>query len=830
MEAQVRMSSPIKVVVLGAGIGGLTTAAALRQAGFAVELYEAAPELRAQGFGLSVQANGINALRAIGLGIEEELLERGGKVETFRFNNPDGTPLRVLPVHRQDDRLGAPSVALHRTDLHAVLLRAIGDTPTHAGAQAIRFIDDGDHVRVEFADGRIAEGDLLIGADGIHSVVRAQLHGRAEPRPGNFVAWLACVPFEHPAVPRGYSAHYWGTGMRFGIHDIGHGRVYWWGTMSMPGDEAANWQGTKEDLRRLYADWAPEVRACIEQTEWADVLAVPCQDRPPLEGWGRGRVTLLGDAAHPMLPSLGQGANSAIEDAVVLAHTLKTSLDPVAGLRRYEQVRAERTAMFVNGSWSLGKIEQTTDPNLVKLRNTYFRYAPTEFFLRELGKPMSFPPLAGPTAQLPRQLSPVERWHWIADQLAPLHILARVRVHGSITAARVRAGLDEVQHRHPLLRVAVAAEPDGTAPRFVPVPTPIPLRVVESADPDTWLTEIDEVELREPFDWHSGPLARAVLITDSTGQTSDLVVTLHYAIADGESAMSVAKQVLQVASGDGPELAPAPVRPGPEQLFPAKFQGAKGIGRTVGSLLRDQKSQLNRPRRLEPTELVPPARRRSRVVHRGLDADRLDALSAGCERNGVGLQAALSAALLVAAARESGTYRQSWYTVGSSVNFRDHLDGAVADTEVGTYQGMIATPAKYAPWSSLWQIAGEIEREYGARMDRRDHLAALNLLQVAAPKSVAASASTVKLMDTRGPGHLCMTYLGRYAFPDKIGSWQLSGAQFVSGMSVSGFIMATANATHGELSFNIGYVEPAVSRERAERLADESVRALLSVI
>ncbi|WP_329406088.1 FAD-dependent monooxygenase [Nocardia vinacea] len=824
------MSSPIKVIVLGAGIGGLTTAAALRQAGFAVELYEAAPELRGQGFGLSVQANGIKALRAIGLGIEEELFERGGKVETFRFNNPDGTPIRVLPVHRQDDRLGASSVALHRKDLHAILLRAIGDTPTHVGAQATRFVDDGEHVRVEFADGRIAEGDLLIGADGIHSVVRAQLHGRAEPRPGNFVAWLACIPFEHPAVPRGYSAHYWGTGMRFGIHDIGHGRVYWWGTMTMPGDEAADWQGTKEDLRRLYADWAPEVRACIDQTEWADVLAVPCQDRPPLDGWGRGRVTLLGDAAHPMLPSLGQGANSAIEDAVVLAHTLATSLDPVAGLRRYEEARAERTAMFVNGSWSLGKIEQTTDPKLVKVRDTYFRHVPTEFFLRELGKPMSFPPLEGPTARLPRQLSPVERWHWIADQLAPLHILARVRVHGSITAEQVRTGLDEVQHRHPLLGVAVVAEPDGTAPRFVPVPTPIPLRVVESADPDAWLTEVDEVELREPFDWHSGPLARAVLITDATGETSDLIVTLHYAIADGESAMSVAKQVLQVAAGEGNDLEPAPVRPGPEELFPAKFQGAKGFGRTVGSLLRDQKSQLKRPRRLEPTELAAPSRRRSRVVHRSLDADQLDALTAGCERKGVGLQAALSAALLIAAARESGTYTESWYTVGSSVNFRGHLDGAVGDAEVGTYQGMIATPAKYAPWSSLWQLAGEIEREYGARMDRRDHLAAMSLLKVAAPKSVAASASTVKLMDTRGPGHLCMTYLGRYAFPDKIGAWQLAGAQFVSGMSVSGFIMATANATHGELSFNIGYVEPAVSRARAERLADESVRALLSVI
>ncbi|WP_174184053.1 FAD-dependent monooxygenase [Nocardia barduliensis] len=821
------MSSPIKVVVLGAGIGGLTTAAALRHAGFGVELYEAGPQLRAQGFGLSVQANGINALRTLGLGIDEQLLELGGRVETFRFCNPDGSPIRVLPVHRLDAQLGAPAVALHRTDLHDVLLRAIGDTPTFVGAQATRFVDDGEHVRVEFADGRIAEGDLLVAADGIHSVVRAQLHGRAEPRPGNFVCWLACIPFEHPNVARGLSAHFWGTGMRFGIHDIGHGRVYWWGTKTLPAEEAANWQGGKEDLLRLYADWAPEVRACIEQTDESAILAVPAQDRPPLPQWGRGRVTLLGDAAHPMLPSLGQGANAAIEDAVVLASVLRNCLDPVAGLRRYEKLRAERTAMFVNGSASLAKIEQTTDPRLVRVRDTYFRHAPTEFFLRELGKPMSFPPPDGPTARLPRPLSPVERWHWIADQLAPLHILSRVRIRGHVEVEQIRAGLDEVQRRHPLLRVAVAAEPDGTAPRFVPVQAPIPLRVIESEDSTNWLAEADEVELREPFDWRTGPLARAVLIKETDG-TNELIVTLHYAIADGESALSVAKQVLQVAAGEAGDFSPAPVRPGPEELFPPRFRGAGGALRTASSFLRDQKSQLRKPRRLEPTSLAPPAQRRSRVVHRSLDADRLDALTAGCARHGVGLHAALSAALLIAAAREAGTEKATWYTVGSSVDFRDHLDGAAADTEVGTYQGMIATPAKYAPWASLWEIAAEIEREYGARMQRRDHLSALNLLKVAAPKSVAASASTVKLMDTRGPGHLCMTYLGSYPFPDKVGSWQLEGAQFVSGMSVSGFIMATANATHNELSFNIGYVEPAVSRDRADRLADESVRALLS--
>ncbi|MEU7767946.1 FAD-dependent monooxygenase [Nocardia sp. NPDC049190] len=819
------MSSPVKVVVLGAGIGGLTTAAALRNAGFAVELYEAGADLRAPALGVSVQANGINALRTLGLGIEDELLERGARVQSFRLCNPDGSPIRVVPVHRLDARLGAPAVALHRADLHDVLLRAVADTPTFVDAQATRFVDDGDHVRVEFADGRIAEGDLLVGADGLHSTVRTQLHGRAEPRPGNYVCWLACVPFEHRNVPRGLSAHFWGTGMRFGLHDIGHGRVYWWGTG--PAGRAATWQGGKEELLRRYAHWAPEVRACLERTEESAIVAVPAQDRPPLAQWGRGRVTLLGDAAHPMLPSLGQGANAAIEDAVVLADVLRRSLDPVASLRRYERLRADRTAMVVNASAALAKLEQTTSPRLVQVRDSYLRHAPTEFFLRELAKPMSFPALGGPTAQLPRTLTPVERWHWIADQLAPLHIVSRVRIRGHVDAEQIRAGLDEVQQRHPLLRVAVATEPDGTVPRFVPVEASIPLRVVESEDSTTWLTEVDDVELRVPFDWRAGPLARAVLIKDADG-TNELIITLHYAIADGESALTVAKQVLQAAAGETGDIPPAPVRPGPEELFPSRFHGTGGAVRTAGSFLRDQKSQLRRPRRLEPTALAPPAQRRSRVIHRSLDADRLEALTAGCARHGVGLPATLSAALLMAAAREAGTAKATWYTVGSSVNFRDHLDGAAADTEVGSYQGMVPTPAKYAPWASLWEIAAEIERQYDARTQRRDHLSALNLLKVAAPKSVATSASTVELMDTRGPGHLGMAYLGAYSFPDKLGSWRLEEAQFVSGMSVSGFVMATANTTHNQLSFNVGYVEPAVSRKRAERLADESVRALLS--
>lgn len=824
------MAGPAKVVVLGAGIGGLTTAAALRRAGIAAEVYEAGAELRAQGSALAVGSNGVRALRAIGPELEQDLLERGARVQSFRFCRPDGTPLRVLPVHRQDARLGAPSIAVHRADLHAALLAAAGDTPIHTGARATGFTDDGEHVRVEFADGRIAEGDVLVAADGIHSLVRARLHGRAEPRPGGFVCWLACIPFEHRAVEPGSSTHYWGTGMRFGLHDIGNGRVYWWGTRTLPADEAANWQGGKEELLRLYAGWAPEVLACIEQTDERDIIAVPAQDRPPLTEWGRGRVTLLGDAAHPMLPALAQGANAAIEDAVVLAAALRSALDPVAGLRRYERMRAGRAAMFVDGSRGLSGVEQMTDPRLVTVRDTYFRLAPTEFFLRELAKPMSFPDPDGPAAELPRPLTDGERWHWIADRLAPMHVVARVRVTGAVTTARIRAGLDEVQAGHPALRVAIAAESDGTAPRLVPVDREIPLREVTAAEGDGWLAEIDGTELAEPFDTAAGPLARAVLVHAADGTGADLIVTLHQAIADGESALTVAEQVLRAAAGESAALPPAPPRPGAEDLFPGAFRGLGGIARTATSVLRDQKGTLTRARRLTPTRLAAPKLRRSRVLHRTIAGDRLDALLAGCAEHGVTPRSVLSAALITAAAREDGADGAARWSIGSLIGFRDQLEGAVAETEVGLYQGLISSTAEYAPWLPLWSLAAELERAIGARVANRDHLAALGLMVLTSPKSPAKAASAVSAMDGNGPGHLCLGYLDRAPFPDKLGAWQLSGAQYAAGMSVCGFVMTTATVAHGELSVNLGYVEPAVSEERAARLADETVRALLAAL
>ncbi|HET7502067.1 MAG TPA: FAD-dependent monooxygenase, partial [Kofleriaceae bacterium] len=365
-----------KAIVVGAGIGGLTAAVALRKVGIDVHVYERAAKLLPAGFGISVMSNAISALRA--MGIDLALERRGRVVDISEIRTTSGRVMRRLPVQKLTEEVGAPCIAIHRADLQAALLEAAGDCPLHTGAVARKFERTPDGVRLTFEDGSHADADLLIGADGIHSVIRAQLTGTSEPREprdGRFICWLAYTPFEHPRVPPGFSGHYWGTGQRFGIHDLGHGRIYWWGTKNMPRGEALRWSGGKDEVARLYQGWADEVQQAIRVTDPDKILAVPAQDRPFLERWGEGPVTLLGDAAHAMMPALAQGGSTSIEDAIVLARCLAGETDVERALRRYEARRRERMRQMVEMSAALGKTEQLETPVRRIVRDLFVRFA-----------------------------------------------------------------------------------------------------------------------------------------------------------------------------------------------------------------------------------------------------------------------------------------------------------------------------------------------------------------------------------------------------------------------------------------------------------------------
>lgn len=820
------VNSPVKsAIVVGAGIGGITAAAALRRAGIDVVLCERGPELRAAGFGLSVQSNAMNALRTLDLGIEEELLRVGGQARSFTFRYPDGSDIRRVDVTKIDAELGAPAVAVARKDLHDVLLAACGDDlRVEVDAAAIGFTETDDAVQVEFANGRSLRAEVLIGADGINSAIRTQLHGAQVPRPGKFVCWLALVPFVHRAIDPGASIHYWGRGMRFGLHDIGHGNVYWWGTQTTTAEQAANWQHGKDDLLSRFAGWAPEITEIITATPESDILALPAQDRPPLTDWGRGRVTLLGDAAHPMLPSLGQGANAAIEDAVVLAHALATHDNADAALRVYEQRRIPRTTMLVEGSRKLGRLEQTRNRATILLRDAFIAKGNEAKLQATLAEPMTWPGLGDPdpVAALPRPLSTLERWHWTADQVAPLHIVSRVRVTGDLDADAVRTGLGALVRRHPMLRTVVRSD-DGRDPRFVPVEaTPIPLRELASGE---WTAEIDS-ELREPFEPES-PLLRASLITIAP-DVRDLILTSSYVIADAVTVLSFARQVLELAAENNNWVAEVPAPPAPEALFPKGFHGWQGKRRAIGRLAADGLRDLRaKPVRLAAGAEVRPARRFTKLVRRVLEGAEYEALLAASQERGVPLLSLVAAALAQAAGADTGAL-QANYSIGVSVLFREHLNRPLDDTDTGAYQAMIALPTPAG--TPLWEAAAVFDADFVSRVEQRQHLASVGTIGFMTPRTPAQSDKVVNLLDARGPGNLCLTFLDTRDFPARIGDWKISDPEFVSGMSISGMTMLTVGLGSGGLSLNLGYIDGLLSSERADALINSLTETLRSVI
>jgi hypothetical protein len=687
----------------------------------------------------------------------------------------------------------------------------------------VQFENSADRVVLRLADGRELEADILIGADGIDSVVRAQLHGATEPRAGGFVCWLALAPFRHPFLGEGESVHFWGRGMRVGIHDIGHGNTYWWATMSTVPDLAANWPHGKTDVLRRFRGWSPEISEIISATAECDILALPAQDRPPLPWWGRGRVTLLGDAAHSMLPSLGQGANAAIEDAVVLAHALAVHRDADTALRAYEQQRIGRTTALVEGSRLLGRVEQAANRAAVAVRNRFIRHASEKQLVDALIKPMTWPGFGDSRrfAALPRRLSPLERWHWTVDQVAPLHIVSRVRISGWIDVAAVRAALDALAHRHPVLRAAICSV-GGAYPQFVPAPPrPISLRVVPKG---SWLSEIDH-ELRDRFD-PEGPLLRATLITVEP-DVHDLLLTSTYSIADCVTVISFARQVLELAAdathGWVPEIS---MPSGAEDLIPEGFRGARGKGRALARLIADAaRDRRAAPMRLAREAWVPPEERFTRLVHRSISGTEYRALLMAWRARRILPEAVVGAALAMAAGADAGAV-QANIGVAVSVPFRDHLAEPIDDDTAGGFQAMTSIPVAHVPGESLWQAAEPFNAELRDGIRRRHHLAALSAVPLLIPKTPANADTVVKLLDSRGPGNLCLTYLDVADFPVHIDEWTLSGAQFVSGTSITGYAMLTAVSGHDALELNLGYTDGIISPDRAETLIENTAAAL----
>ena len=346
---------PERVLIVGGGIGGLTAALALTRAGYRVAVYEQAPEFSEIGAGIMLTPNATRVLRHLGVGAALDRAAMRPPASVYRrFDDASvigDAPLAVA----METAYGAPYFHIHRSDLLDVLLAAVrsqGSAELNAGHAARSCQQDGEGVTVRFGNGQAAQGDLLLACDGIRSILRAGLAAGAEPRFRGQVAWRSLLPAA--GLPERVTA-------RESVVWIGHDRhivqyVLRGGSLVnyvaiAVQDEwtAEGWTlpARRSELRAGFAGWHGDVQALLDATPAGALYKWGLFDRDPLEQWVYGRVVLLGDAAHPMLPFMAQGSAMAIEDAVILARCLEAFDDREVALSRYEAVRRERSARVI---------------------------------------------------------------------------------------------------------------------------------------------------------------------------------------------------------------------------------------------------------------------------------------------------------------------------------------------------------------------------------------------------------------------------------------------------------------------------------------------------
>jgi 2-polyprenyl-6-methoxyphenol hydroxylase-like FAD-dependent oxidoreductase len=374
-------------IIVGAGIGGLTLAAGLQHAGVQVTVLEQAGELVPVGAGLTLQPNAIIALRRMRL--DGPVIEAGTVLHSATIYDADGTPLLALSQRRSEQLLaavGAPAVGIHRATLQRVLLDAVAPETVRLGVTVSGLSDDGHTVVT--AHGEQLTADIVIGADGIDSTIRTALRGREPVRYSGYYCWRGVGPLG------GFGPHwageFWGQGRRFGGCAIDGDRLYWFATANGPPDGSDHY-GARLAALDVVADFAPDVITAVARTPALAVFRTDIADREPITTWGFGPMTLLGDAAHPMTPNLGQGACQAIEDAAELSAWVASMGACPAALRQYERRRVPRANATVLAARRAGELGQVSGGVAVATRRKAARLLPSALVARQLRRSWQVP-------------------------------------------------------------------------------------------------------------------------------------------------------------------------------------------------------------------------------------------------------------------------------------------------------------------------------------------------------------------------------------------------------------------------------------------------------
>lgn len=353
----------LRIAIIGAGIGGLTAAIALRANGVDATVYEQADELKALGAGVAIATNGSRILSHLGVG--DALANVAGPVTHYQFRTWQAEPIAGEPSTLS---FGDPARTwfLHRGEFQQVLADALPSDALHLGRSCVGATEHSGGVRVEFADGSTVDADLLIGADGIHSRLQGKVTHAAQPVSEGIMAYRGLIPAErlHGIADMNASSMWLGPRQSFLAYPVSAGRllnIVAFVPTNLTVAESWTAPGDVAELAAAYSGWDPEVLAIIGAMD--STFRWGIYDREPLDRWSTGRITLLGDSAHAVTPHLGQGANQAIEDAVTLAVLLRDAQpgELPERLRRYEDLRLNRTGHVRRQARAAGRIYRSME-------------------------------------------------------------------------------------------------------------------------------------------------------------------------------------------------------------------------------------------------------------------------------------------------------------------------------------------------------------------------------------------------------------------------------------------------------------------------------------
>ncbi|MDR7224610.1 MULTISPECIES: FAD-dependent monooxygenase [Aminobacter] len=340
------MSRPLRVTIIGAGIGGLSAAVALRKIGADVTVVERAPELRAAGAGICMWPNGAQALHALGIANPLEMVSP--ILHRVCYRDQHGRVIREMSIDKLTELVGQRPFPLARSDLQAALLSRLDPALVRLGGACVSVEQDANGVRAVLDDGTEIASDLLVGADGIRSVVRNHVTGGTDRLRYHYTTWLGLVSFGLNLTPPGTFTFHVQDSKRVGLLNVGDDRLYFFFD-AVPSGEA-NPDGVRAELRHHFDGWCSEVTTLVEALDEAKTNRLPVHDLDPLASFVNGRIVLIGDAAHATTPTLGQGGALAMEDSLVLARHLAESTDYGSALASYDNERLMRTRQVVLAS------------------------------------------------------------------------------------------------------------------------------------------------------------------------------------------------------------------------------------------------------------------------------------------------------------------------------------------------------------------------------------------------------------------------------------------------------------------------------------------------